>query len=66
MNNFNYDIHIAQLQRKKSKRTTFVWHQHVDSCVLHHYEPIVGQTIRLDVRAGSRNKKKHKVNLSNY
>jgi len=59
-----HDVHVSQTQTKKSKRVTFVWHQHVDSCAFHQYDPITGQTVRLDVRTSS-NSKKHKRPASN-
>ena len=59
-----HEAHVSNSQHKKSKCVTFVWHQHVGSCVLHQYDPITGQTVRLDVRTSS-NSKKHKRPASN-
>ena len=66
MNELHNDVHVAHSQRSKSKRVTFIWHQHVSSCAMHQYDPITGQTVRLDVHAGSANKRKRKTNIANY
>ena len=60
------EAHVSNSQHKKSKCVTFVWHQHVGSCVLHQYDPITGQTVRLDVRIAANSNKSQKLATANY
>ena len=48
MNKLN-DVHVSYSQGKQSRRVTYVWHQHVPSCVFHQYDPHTGKTVRLDI-----------------
>ena len=66
MNELHNDVHVAHSQRSKSKRVTFVWHQHVGSCAMHQYDPITGQTVRLDVRTAANSKKSQRLATANY
>ena len=61
-----HEAHVSNSQHKKSKCIIFVWHQHVGSCALHQYDPITGQTVRLDVRTAANSKKSQRLATANY
>ena len=57
MNKLN-DVHVSYSQGKQSRRVTYVWHQHVPSCVFHQYDPHTGQMVRLDIYTPNNKKRK--------
>ena len=57
MNKLN-DVHVSYSQGKQSRRVTYVWHQHVPSCIFHQYDPHTGQMVRLDIYTPNNKKRK--------
>jgi hypothetical protein len=59
--------HSANQTKRGYKRTVMVWHSHVNSCMIHEYNPITGCTLRVDVHnPSSKSNKKQKSRFATY